>query len=254
MNLQRDPGLEGAVPFRFACSRGGHCCSGGNGYAWVELDEIEALAETLAMTSEAFSGLHLREARDPRTGVRRPALRERDDGRCTLLEGRNTCRAYDARPRHCRDFPYWPSVMKGGDGFEAARSACPGIAVVVDPDHAEPAFARLARLYAELDDAPRGERASAEPSDCCSDTNRADDLYMSALEADYAARNGGPESGCRLGPARPLGCRMSRSGEAECAEARALVRAIERETNYPPAYGEARALLRARGVTREDAP
>jgi len=245
MHVQRDPGLDGAVPFRFACSRCGHCCSGGNGYAWVERDEIETLAKALAMTSEALLGLHVREARDPRTGERRLALRERADGRCTLLEGRNTCRAYEARPRHCRDFPYWPSVMQGGDGFEAARSTCPGIAVVVEPARAEPAFARLAALYAELGDAPRA-------SGCCLESDRADELFMSALEADYAARFGEPEHGCRLGPARPLGCRLESASSAECERSRASVRAIERETNYPSAYGEARALLRARGVLSED--
>lgn len=244
MHVERDPGLDGAVPFRFACSRCGHCCSGGNGYAWVEADEVEPLASALAMTHDALVALHLREARDPRTGVRRLALRERADGRCTLLEGRNTCRAYDARPRHCRDFPYWPAVMQGGDGFEAARSTCPGIAVVVEPARAESAFERLARLYAELGDAPRA-------SGCCLESDRADDLYMSALEADYAANFGRPERGCRFGPARPLGCRLESASDVACERARASVRAIERETSYPTAYGEARALLRARGVESE---
>lgn len=238
---RRDPGLDAAVPFRFACSRCGHCCSGGDGYAWVEDDEVGGLARALDMSAESFVALHVREAADPRGGARRLALRERGDGRCTLLEGRDTCRAYDARPRHCRDFPYWPSVMRGGAGFESARATCPGIAVEVDAERAAAAFDRLEALYAELDGA--GARA-----DCCLAGPAADDLYVSALEADHARHRGRADATCRLGPARPLGCRLA-GADADVGEsARERLRAIQRDTGHPAAYGPARALLAARGV------
>lgn len=80
---------------------------------------------------------------------------------------------------------------------------------------------------------------------------------MSALEADYAAEHGRARGGCRLGPARPLGCRLAGrpGGFAERGELfRARLRAIERETGHPVAYGEARALLRARGLDLEPRP
>lgn len=264
MSATRDPGLDARVPFRFACSRCGHCCSGGDGYTWVEGNEVAPLAAALGMEAEAFVQLHVREAADPRGGARRLALRERADGRCTLLEGRNACRAYDARPAHCRDFPYWPSVMAGGAGFEAARATCPGIAVAVDPAAARVAFERLEVLYAAVDAAtpPVGAARTAFGSEsrdrgCCLDGGSAEDLYMSALEADYAAERGRPSGGCRLGSARPLGCRLAGQpgGYAERGELfRARLRAIERETGHPAAYGEARALLRARGVELDAKP
>lgn len=243
--VDRDPGLDGVVPFRFSCSRCGHCCSGGDGYAWLDEREVEPLARALDMTPDAFVDLHVRAAPDPRDGARRLALRERADGRCTLLEGRNTCRAYAARPAHCREFPYWPSVLAGGAGFEAARATCPGIAVVPDPAAARSAFARLAALYAELE---RGVAPESAARPCCLDGAAADDLYVSALEADYAVEHGSPTERCRLGAARPLGCRLARADDATREAARARVRAIERETGHPAAYGEARALLRARGI------
>lgn len=257
MDAARDRGLDAAVPFRFACSRCGHCCSGGHGYAWVEEREIAPLADALGMRPDAFVDLHVRAAADPRTGARRLALRERADGRCTLLEGRNTCRAYEARPAHCRDFPYWPGVMAGGAGFEAARATCPGIAVAVDPARARAAFERLEALYRALDAQLGAQAASpggvSARQGCCLEGGAAEDLYMSALEADYAAERARPEGGCRLGPARPLGCRLAHAGSgAERNErARAELRRIERETGHPAAYGEARALLRARRVGTE---
>ncbi len=256
-----DPGLAAAVPFRFACSRCGHCCSGGDGYAWLDVDEVEPLARALDMTAASFVALHAREATHPVTGERRLALRERGDGRCTLLEGRNTCRAYTARPRHCRDFPYWPSVMAGGAGFEAARATCPGIAVLVPGERAVAAFALLAELYAALDE---HAEANSRPTSCCLDTNVSDELFMSALEADYAAecaRASAAEAPtddgvatCRLGRARPLGCRGAQTDPARAEQARARLRAIERETGHPVAYGAAHALLAARGVRVNDEP
>lgn len=252
----RDPGLDAAVPFRFACSRCGHCCSGGEGYVWLDPDEIEPLARALEMHPESFLEHPERDAADPRTGERRLALRELADGRCTPLEGRNACRAYSARPAHCRTFPYWPSVLAGGAGFEAARATCPGIAVQVDPERAQRAFAALEALAVEIrtlsSEAERPGSGPLTPQDCCLDGPATDDLTMSALEADYAATHARTEPGCRLGPARPLGCRVARASERDGELWRARVRAIERDHGYPAAYGEARALLAARGVTLAD--
>jgi len=258
MDAARDRGLDAAVPFRFACSRCGHCCSGGDGCAWIADEELEPLARALDMDTDSFVALHVREAPDPRGGTRRLALRERAYGRCTLLEGRNTCRAYEARPAHCREFPYWPSVMAGGAGFEAARATCPGIAVEVAPERARTAFDRLAALYAAISASEPAAEPISQGARCCLAGAAVDDLYMSALEADYAVAHGRESDGCRLGPAGPLGCRLARAlaatDERAHEQERERARAIERECGHPAAYGEARALLRARGFALEGTP
>jgi uncharacterized protein len=256
----RDPGLDGVVPFRFACHRCGHCCSGGSGYVWLAEGEIERMADALGASVASFSARHVRTTHDPRTGEARTALREvaNDGGRCTLLVGRNTCSVYDARPAHCRAFPYWPSVMNTRDGFEAARATCPGIAVVVDPALKARAFAALEAFYAELEPIP-------EPATCCLSRTAGDAVFATALEVDFALEGHGPErpsraadddasalgahtlgvpreGGCCFGVRRPLACRIERDHESRLG----AVRAIERAAGYPAAYSELKSMIEAR--------
>ena len=69
----------GELPFSFACTRCGHCCSGGSGYVWVEEEELDGLAGALDMELDAFSSSYLRQVVDPASGALRLSLRE--DGR-----------------------------------------------------------------------------------------------------------------------------------------------------------------------------
>lgn len=251
MSAVRDPGLDGVVPFRFACQRCGHCCSGGSGYVWLAEGEIERLASALDLTPAHFTRVHVRTARDPRSGEQRAALREtaNEGGRCTLLLGRNTCGVYAARPAHCRAFPYWPSVLTDRAAFEAARSTCPGIAVEVEAATRASAFAALERLHEDVDaqgvDA-QGVDAQNAPASCCLDAQGSERTFATALEADYAlADPPRPAGACRLGDRRPVTCR-TRAGEAALAR----VRAIERSHGYPAAYGPLAEMLAARGGER----
>ncbi|MBK7875674.1 MAG: YkgJ family cysteine cluster protein [Planctomycetes bacterium] len=252
-----DRGLRGVVPFRFACHRCGHCCSGGEGHVWLEEGEEARLAAALGTSVTAFVERFVRRVPDPRTGELRSALREAPGGGtgdrggpCVLLEGRNTCRAYNARPRHCAEFPYWDGVLNDRDRFEAARATCPGIAVVPDPARFQRASARLGALLAELGPA-RAER-------CCLDGGAVERVYATGLEADHAlahAPGTPPAAGCRLGEGAPVACRLgpraAEHGEGERWLAR--VRAIERETDYPAAYGPLDELLATR-APRKGAP
>ena len=245
-------GSAAARPFRFACQRCGNCCSGGSGYVWVDEDEIGPMAARLGMGAARFVERHLKRAVDPRSGAERWSLRERADagGACALLVGRNTCAVYEARPRHCREFPYWEHVLAGGAGFDAARETCPGIAVIVPEEQLRAASAALderARPLRERAGAPRAE------GKCCLDDGAADERWCSGLEADRGAaalaRNARAADGCRLGEARPLCCALAGVDDPSAHEAaRALVREIEREHQYPASYGPLRAQLRSRGA------
>ena len=130
-STERDPGLDGIVPFSFSCHRCGHCCTAGDGYVWLEPGEDEALARALGMEIEAFRRTHVRTVPDPVDGELRSSLVE-EGGRCSLLQGSNHCSVYEARPDHCSRFPYWSRVLETREGFERARTVCPGIAVEVE--------------------------------------------------------------------------------------------------------------------------
>lgn len=270
-----DPGLEGVVPFRFACHRCGHCCTAGEGATWVEQDELEPLAAAVGMTREAFVARCVRELDDPTTGLRRLALRTRigerpGAGACVLLEGANHCTAYTARPRHCRTFPYWDGVLSDPAAFERARAVCPGIAVEPDPETRARAFAELEELYAEVDALVRySESVCLRRGVCCRFEEAGHELWATALEADYAAERH-PEAPppeapgrcpyhrggrCTAREGRPLGCRtyfcdvrtqetLARAHEDFLAR----VRHIERSHGYPAAYARFPELLAARGV------
>lgn len=269
-----DPGRSGVVPFRFECHRCGNCCSGGSGYVWVEEAELEGLSQALGMEKEAFVERHVRLVKDPHDSRLRLSLRE-EGGRCALLVGANECSVYGARPEHCKSFPYWPSVLEDAEAFEAARSTCPGIAVVVEEEVRVRAFAALEALYAEVDAfVERARPVCIQRGVCCRFEEAGHELYATALEADYAAQHAGvglaPEAEgrcpyheggkCNARSARALGCRTyfcDANTESVLQEAHEhflrRLREIEREVGYPAAYGRFPALLRARGVGVEAA-
>jgi Fe-S-cluster containining protein len=214
------------------------------------------MAARLGMSVACFEARHVREVADPRSGEMRRSLREVEGGggRCSLLEGRNTCVVYEARPEHCRRFPFWDSVLNTREGFENARSTCPGIAVIVGEELRACAAERLSLLYRQLEQLhpPQG-------LPCCLEVDP-DALWACGMEAD-ALRQGGGEgegtqggnksglrSGCSLGDARPLACRLRQCGvsKAEAEQWQQRLRGIERELEYPASYARWVDLLRSR--------
>jgi len=191
------------VPFRFACTRCGHCCSGGSGHVWVEEAEVERLAAALGMSEARFAERHLRRV-EGRLSLREV---ENEGGRCALLVGKNTCSVYEARPEHCRRFPFWESVLSDREAFEAARATCPGIAVVVSAELRARAAGELRALYASI-----AEHAGSAAR-CCLES-QPDELFATGMEADHAleARSEADPLAprCRLGAGRPLACRAAR--------------------------------------------
>ncbi|MEM7518063.1 MAG: YkgJ family cysteine cluster protein [Planctomycetota bacterium] len=282
MTNATDPGLEGVVPFRFACHRCGNCCTGGAGQVWVDAAEVAPMARRLEMTEEAFTERYLRRATDPRSGEIRLSLRERGEasplpglnsssgGSCALLEGANQCSVYEDRPAHCRDFPYWPGVLEDERAFEEARATCPGIRVEVSDEVRAEAFARLEALFREVDAfVARSRSVCIMRGVCCRFEEAGHELFATGLEADYAAERlpdaPPPEAPgrypyhvagkCTARDARPLGCRtyfcdVRTTSVMEEAHEHFLrrLRTIERETGYPASYARFPELLKRRGV------
>ena len=107
---------------RFTCTECGDCCTGAPGYVWVNKEEIEALAHAMGMSDAAqFEKKYVRQL-----GVRR-SLRERANYDCVLLDPQTRkCRAYEARPRQCRTWPFWDSNLATPDDWGRTCQVCPG--------------------------------------------------------------------------------------------------------------------------------
>jgi Fe-S-cluster containining protein len=249
----------------------------GEGHVYLAPGEDEALAATLGLAPTIFRERFLRLVTDPRTGALRPALREAEhlppgNGRCALLEGHNHCSVYKARPSHCQRFPYWDSVMEGGEGFERALETCPGIEPEPTPQDRQAAFAALAALYGELERkiAASGSVCLARGV-CCRFEQAGHELFATSLETDYAASvkpdAPAPEAPgrcpyhqagrCTNREGRPLGCRtyfcdpqtepaMQALHESLLAE----IRSIAQRHGFAPSYTRFPEALEWRGVGR----
>lgn len=273
-------GLEGVVPFTFRCQRSGRCCTGGGGQVWVDADEVEPLAEAAGRTPEEFARQFLREVADPETGGTRLSIREvpgslrGESGACALLEDGNRCTVYAARPRHCRTFPFWSSVLGTREGFEAARSTCPGITPLPDPAAREEALAALQALLEEVDAEVASHSPRCELSGRCCRFEEVDHLlYATGLEADLAASRHPvappPEAEgrcpyhvgglCTAREGRPLGCRTYFCDDRTTEPLQELhermlgrIRELERRHGYAPTYAPFPVLLEERGVGRSE--
>lgn len=232
MQNSEDP-LQGVAPFRFQCLRSGRCCRVGAGYVWLGEHELPAIAQAAGMELEAFVRVCVRQVPDPKSGEPRLALREGTGlqaDRCRLLEGTNECTVYEHRPAHCREFPFWKSVLQDKEGFERARQVCPGIRVEPSPEDRRQAFAKLEALYEELKmKIDNIDPACAMSGLCCRFEEADHELYAGALETDYAVQNHPdpptPEAAgrcpyhvggrCTARKGRPLACRTYFCDEAK---------------------------------------
>jgi Fe-S-cluster containining protein len=108
---------------RFKCTGCGDCCTGSEGYVWVNQAEIDAMAAHLEMTSAAFEKKHVRDI-----GVRR-SLKELplSNFDCVLFDNKTRqCQVYEHRPRQCRTWPFWDSNLRTPETWEETCQQCPG--------------------------------------------------------------------------------------------------------------------------------
>ena len=106
---------------RFRCTQCGDCCTGAEGYVWVNQAEIDSMAAQLDVEPAEFERRFVR-----RVGIRR-SLIERPGGDCVLLDAKTRrCTVYDQRPRQCKTWPFWDSNLKSPEAWDEAAAACPG--------------------------------------------------------------------------------------------------------------------------------
>jgi uncharacterized protein len=106
---------------KFSCTGCGGCCTGAPGYVWVNKAEIEALAAAVGITPAEFERRYVR-----LIGIRK-SLVEFANGDCAFYHSESrTCQVYDARPRQCRTWPFWPSNLASPMAWEGTAERCPG--------------------------------------------------------------------------------------------------------------------------------
>jgi Fe-S-cluster containining protein len=173
-----------------------------DGFAFVDEAELPGLAAELDLELDTFKARHLRSVVDPRTAEPRLALRDRPDGACGLLDGDNQCTAYAARPKGCRDFPLWPSILSDQQGLERATRLCPGIEERPTGAAREAALAALARLLAQ----------APPPEICAFPAGAGSGPEVTGLELELLLAAGGDAS-----PSCPLASAPAPDGTTRCS-------------------------------------
>lgn len=127
-----EPGL------RFGCTMCGNCCTGPEGFVLVNDAEVSALATRLGITDAEFVERFTHITSRGRSLTERLTEHGND---CVFLDrtkipGRAVCGVYEDRPRQCRTWPFWTSVIRSRESWERARRVCPGIGsgTLVRPD------------------------------------------------------------------------------------------------------------------------
>ncbi|MEX0961906.1 MAG: YkgJ family cysteine cluster protein [Simkaniaceae bacterium] len=105
----------------FGCTACGACCTGAPGYVWLTEEDISLLSKHLNLSEEAFLRRYTRQV-----GKKISLLEDPATYACIFLKS-TKCSLYDARPKQCRTFPFWPSILKSQKNWDEAAKSCEGI-------------------------------------------------------------------------------------------------------------------------------
>ena len=108
----------------FSCQSGcTRCCGGAPGDVFVSAEEIAAIAASMELPIQEFEYSFVRHYSNGRN-----SLIERHNGDCIFLTEKG-CGIYGVRPKQCRDYPFWPEIMKSMFAWVREAQRCPGISV-----------------------------------------------------------------------------------------------------------------------------
>ncbi|HMQ22110.1 MAG TPA: YkgJ family cysteine cluster protein [Planctomycetota bacterium] len=113
--------------FRFHCKRCGNCCTRPEGRVRVDPADVPRMAALLELSPAGLASRYLTPG--PEAWL---LVRLAPDGACPFFEreeGLGACRVYEARPEHCRTFPFWPEVLEDERVLREVQRFCPGIEV-----------------------------------------------------------------------------------------------------------------------------
>jgi Fe-S-cluster containining protein len=104
----------------FACRA--KCCTGESGYIYVNMAEIEALANFLEMDVSEFAQKYLFK-KGYKFSIKE--VKFGDSYECVFYNRElNICNVYEHRPKQCRTFPFWDYYKTRVDEL---KLECPGV-------------------------------------------------------------------------------------------------------------------------------
>jgi Fe-S-cluster containining protein len=124
----------------FECTRCGNCCTGASGTVRVSEEEACEIADSLDLEPAQFHEIYTRRLEDGAL-----SLRERSGGACIFFRPAAGCEIYSHRPRQCRTWPFWRSVVAKPERWAEESRECPGM------NHGEQHAADEIRVIAEAD-------------------------------------------------------------------------------------------------------
>ncbi len=107
---------------KFGCTECGQCCSHPDGVVELTRQDMENMAEYLAMDVGDFREKFILKAQKDDIFE----LNSYENGDCIFLE-EGRCQVYPVRPVQCRTYPFWPEIVKSAYRWNAAAQVCPGI-------------------------------------------------------------------------------------------------------------------------------
>lgn len=107
----------------------GNCCSGPEGYVLVDDEEATGLAGRMGLGVPEFLERYTRQTSAGRSLTEKLTPHGND---CVFLDrekipGKAVCGVYDLRPKQCRTWPFWKSLLVSRKRWELASRMCPGI-------------------------------------------------------------------------------------------------------------------------------
>jgi len=118
--MNDEPWFHGGL--RFSCKQCGKCCTGGPGTVRVSDAEIQTLARRLGQTDDEFRSSYTRVLRRGEI-----SLIEKTNYDCVFYERGIGCTVYEDRPRQCRTWPFWRSVVHSREAWDEAAESCLGM-------------------------------------------------------------------------------------------------------------------------------
>ena len=113
-----------AEGLNFSCVRCSACCRYESGYVFLSKKDLALLAAEQKMALDEFIQVYCRWIAFG-GGVEYLSLKEKSGYDCIFWQ--DGCAVYAGRPRQCRDYPFWDSIMVSLEAWERAGLDCPGM-------------------------------------------------------------------------------------------------------------------------------